>query len=163
MQNIAAGTVPLDKLTVNMLGPWERLVAFGIGCVDIPPRGQHKHRRVKAMCLKCGLELGRRQWRNLVNHGQRLNKSSIEEDPASLAGMSVVLLDVATKNLPRERNWLRTRGLATRPTLRNDCSGGLGNRWVTPCSQLGKQRRLTSAGASGDEDAGHRYGDRRDA
>jgi len=61
---------------------------------------------------KCGGELWRRQRRGLVKHAQCLNKPSIEEDPAGLGRVGVILLDVATQSLLRECNRLRTRAPA---------------------------------------------------
>jgi hypothetical protein len=116
MQDIAARKVPPHKLGVNMLDPGKGVVAFGVSCVDVFPWGKDKHGRVKGMGTKRGPEFRWRQRRNLVKHAQRLNKPSIEEDIA-IARMSVILLSVATKNLPRKSNGLRTRALAASPTL----------------------------------------------
>ena len=136
MQDIAARTVPLHKLAVDMLGPGKGVVTLGIGCVNVLPWGKDEYGQVKGMGPKCGVELRCRQGLNLVKHAQRLNKPTIKEDPARLTRMSVILLGVATKNLARESNRLRTRALATSPTLRNDCSGGLGDGCVSPRAEL---------------------------
>jgi hypothetical protein len=64
--------------------------------------------------LRCG------QRRDLVKHAKRLDEAPIEEDPRSLGRVSVILLGVAAKNLPREFGGLRTWALPAPSTFRND-------------------------------------------
>ena len=158
VQHISTRTVPLHKLAVNMLHPGKGVVALGIICVDVLPRRKNKHVRVKGMGLKRGAELPCRQWRNRMKHAQGLDKPSIEEDPASVSRMNVVFLGVATKNLMCELERLRTGALAESPTLRNDCSGRLGDGCVALRTQLGNQCCLANARSTSDENSGHCFG-----
>src|SRR5262245_9869041 len=102
VQRIRARTVPLHKLAVNMLGPGKGMVALGIGRVDVLPGWKNEHVRVIAIGPKCGVELRCRKRRSLVKHGKGLDNPSVEEDPARLTRMSVILLGIATKNLLSE-------------------------------------------------------------
>src|SRR6516164_740882 len=57
VQDIAARTVPLHKLLVNMLDPRKGVVALGIGRIDGFPRGKDEYGRVKGIGPKRGIEL----------------------------------------------------------------------------------------------------------
>src|SRR5262245_32210916 len=110
---------------------------------------------MKATSPKCRVELRCRQRRHFVEHPQRLNEPAIEENPARRSGMSLILLDIAPKDLLREGDGLGARALAAGPTLRNDGAGGLRDRAMAPRAKLGKQRRLADTRAAGDQDARH--------
>jgi hypothetical protein len=60
VQHIAARTVPPHKLAMNMLDPRKGMVALGIRCVDVLPRGEDEYGRVKGIRPQCGIEL---RWR----------------------------------------------------------------------------------------------------
>jgi hypothetical protein len=75
------------------------------------------------MGFERGSKLERGQRRGVVEHSKCLDKAPIEEDSRRLRRVSVILLGVAPKNLPRECGRLRTWALAARPTFRNDRPG----------------------------------------
>src|SRR4029450_4980200 len=152
-QSVAAGTVPPHKLVVNMLDPGKGVVTLRIGCVDGRPGGQNEHRGVECVLPQSVGELRCGQWRGLVKHAKCLNDAAVEENPAGLASIGVVLLGVATKNLLGESNGLRTRALPLGAGLRKDCWGGCWDGCIAPRPEFGKQRCLAHAGPTRDEDA----------
>lgn len=137
-QSVATRTVPPRKLVVNMLDPKKGLVTLAIGCVDGRPWRQNKHGGVECVLSQSVVELRCGQRRSLVKHAKRLNDAAVEEDPARLTWIGVVLLGVATKNLVGKSNGLGTRALPLGAALRNDCSGGLWDSCVAPRRELGK-------------------------
>ena len=155
MEGVATPGVPAHEIFVNTLSMFKGVIALGIGGVNVPPRREYEHLRVVGQPGEVCFKVFGRQWVYLMDHCERLNGCSIEEDQLPGTCSSAVLFGVSAKDLPGElqSKWSGTE--ASGATFGNDGASRLRNRPVAFRGELGQERGLPCAWRTSDDDAWH--------
>src|SRR5215510_2688669 len=111
VEGIATRTVPSYDLAIDLDRVRKSLIALIVVPVDLLPGRQDEYQRMKPVHGKHGAELVRRQWLDLVNHGDRVDDATIEEHPVGLVGVTTILVDVTVQHLSSERERVGSRAL----------------------------------------------------
>jgi len=147
----AAPPVPLLRDAVDPLSVFERVVALGVGRVDLLPRGQEKDLRKVPVCRKPCAELTLVQRRDAIKPAQCIEDAAIKEDVAGGRSVLDKVRDVHAQRFTHKLMRNRSRTQPAPNAILDDGARAITDDSEAALLQRQQKRGLPCARATGDD------------